>query len=741
MSDSLDRWISANIRNYIEDHFYAVINEKARLSLLIDDPEFMAAPLQHIGLFADHGVVHVRNVAHQVLNVLDICHGVLIPRRDLRRFTFMQGYGVLLAYLHDIGMVDFSAFGRAMHPEFAAQAVFDPGQDGLIESIWAENSGGLGWHLLSLASHGLIGQDLKLVLRELLSLSIGHSKSKVPMAVLNDPGALRSMMIDTVITDLRFLFADQQRRKQSPPTQISNGSTGAESKNPQIARIADLFPDRAYVWLTDDRPELQELVEDVVDTIRALRTADALRQRGAVLETSGHYQVFVDQFRGNSIYALRLGKERFYLLEMSDPISAGEANIASSELDRTGDLRISFHRGFFRDPGAQEHAAYCAALVILDIQRDVIESFQWIVPAPGVKQAEEMLILLEETEDDVFFAQMVNAELARLNPGVARSVRLTPSLNNVHQQERARYLAAAPLSWEPRLRGELIMRMGRTGYPANRVDQERAFENVRLIKLQAGDVLIEGGTPAYFVYLPLERGLIIMPLGGYQAFAAEPWLMLGGTGVVRGSERSATIVAECEVQVLMIPKSTYLTYWHHTLSLDEFRTAIAEARIESSVASSVLSHLEKRVLLQSVPLLKTLDEQTMAELVSNAQEVHVAMGETVIVKGSVGSSLFVVASGSLRVYDDDLHLSNLGAGDVFGELAVIAPELRTASVMATEDSRLLQLHQADLIRLIDNHREVAYRIIEVLADYVRNRTADAKEWRKRLDELTGRPAP
>ncbi len=575
MSDNLDRWISAHVRDYIEQNFYAMINAQATLSRLIDEPEFIAAPLQHVGLFADHGVVHVRNVANQTLDVLDTSHGVVIPQRNIGRFTFMRGYGVLLAYLHDIGMVDFSTFGRAMHPEFAAQAVFDPAYDDLIESIWMENCGGLSWYLLSLANRDVLRQDPKMVLRELLSLSICHSKSKVPVATLNDPSSLRALIIDSVTSDLTSLYTDQQRRNHGSQTRTSVGNVRADRWNPQLARFAHLFPDEAYVWMTDDHPELLELVEDVTDTVRALRAADALRQRGAVLETSGHYQVFVDQFRGNSIYALRLGKERLYMLEMSDPISAGEANIASSELDHAGDLRVSFHRGSFRGPGAQQHAAYCAALVILDIQRDVIESFERAVPGPVLKHADDMLILLEETEDDIYFAPMVHEELVKLNPLVAQSVRLTPSLTYAHPQERGRYLAAAPIDWAPRPRRELLVHMEQTGYPAERVDQDRAFENVRLLRLETGEVLIECGTPSSFVYLPLDHGLKIMPLGGYDAFPAEPWLLLGGTGVVRGSERSATIVAERPVQVLMIPKSTYLTCWHHTLSLDEFRAAIA----------------------------------------------------------------------------------------------------------------------------------------------------------------------
>ena len=113
--------------------------------------------------------------------------------------------------------------------------------------------------------------------------------------------------------------------------------------------------------------------------------------------------------------------------------------------------------------------------------------------------------------------------------------------------------------------------MVRTGFPAERIDVARAFDNIRLVELTAGDVLIQAGTPAAFVYVPLGPGLAIFPLGGYHSFPAEPWLMLGATGVVRGAQRSATIAAERDVQALMIPKSVYLAHWHHTLSIEEFR--------------------------------------------------------------------------------------------------------------------------------------------------------------------------
>ena len=181
--------------------------------------------------------------------------------------------------------------------------------------------------------------------------------------------------------------------------------------------------------------------------------------------TSGRYQVFVDQRSGNSVYALHLGADHVYLLELSNPISTGEANIASSELEKSGDLRISFHRGSFSGPGAQAHSARCAALVVSGIQGDVIDSFRRAQRIPGLKQASEMLIRSEETEDDMAFSRRVQDELAKLDSSLAGRVVVTPSLTHAHPQERERYLAAEPLRWDLSTRCDVLARLGQTGYP------------------------------------------------------------------------------------------------------------------------------------------------------------------------------------------------------------------------------------------------------------------------------------
>ncbi|MCB0025587.1 MAG: cyclic nucleotide-binding domain-containing protein, partial [Caldilinea sp.] len=228
------------------------------------------------------------------------------------------------------------------------------------------------------------------------------------------------------------------------------------------------------------------------------------------------------------------------------------------------------------------------------------------------------------------------------------------------------------------------------------------------------------------------------PLGGYHSFPAEPWLLLGATGVVRGAERSATIVAERDTQVLMIPSSVYLAHWHHTLSIAEFQAAIERVRAESAKGAGAYGLLEKIALLRGISLFRTLDHEVLTDLAARAEAVHVASGTTVIAKGSFGNTLFVVAKGELRVHDGPHDFRRLAPGDAFGELAALAPEARTASVTATAESSLLQVSQADLAALVDENRAVAQAMFEVLAGYVRDQTDEIARLRAALADLKAR---
>lgn len=580
--NEFERYLPERVRLHIEQEYYARVNAQATLEQVLLDPEFVQNPLGHVALFSDHGVVHVRDIARQILQVLDAINGVLIPTRPQNRLDFfMKGYGVMAAYLHDIGMVDFSPFGRSMHPEFASQMVFDPAFDDVVETLWEENCGNIAWRLVNLAGKDLLLQPPKIVFREMLSLVNCHSKSKVPIGALNDPVFLRQIMQKSLATDLQSLYHEQYDVKDTSSS--ANGTQSVSiNQRKNLRRWYTDFAGESFQWLVSDLPQIIELREDVIDTLRALRCADALRQRGTVLKTSGNYEIFVDAVTAHGIYALRKGNEQLFLISVQHPLVAGEANLASSELGRDGNLRIAFQRGAFFDSTAEAWAAYSAAVVVNDIQLDVIESFQRQSAEGCQKSHQDILILLEGVDDNHEFTGSVVAHLRQLNPQIIRQVRTVASLQNASSSEIERYLTAGEVDQDEAYRQELIDQISRSGHNVDGMNLDAAFEHVKLITLRAQETLIEAGSQASFVYFPLDEGLKVIPLGGYQPFSVRAWMPLGSTGVIRGATRNASVVADKDLTLLMIPKEVYLRHWHKPYALEEFIQRVTSSDFEKT---------------------------------------------------------------------------------------------------------------------------------------------------------------
>ena len=146
----------------------------------------------------------------------------------------MKAYGVLIAYVHDIGMIDMSPVGRSMHPEYATQAVLGSGFDNIIGRLWGEDHGGFVARVVRLHETGSLGtQAPTVVLREMLAMANSHSKSKVPVSVLNDPGSLRRMMLIAATTDLHVLYRQQRAEKASASGATEAGPGASRGDGPR----------------------------------------------------------------------------------------------------------------------------------------------------------------------------------------------------------------------------------------------------------------------------------------------------------------------------------------------------------------------------------------------------------------------------------------------------------------------------------------------------------------------------
>lgn len=571
----LDQFLTPRARRLIEQRYYLRVQQQAELSALVEDPGFLARPNDHVALFADHGIAHVRDVATRSIAVLDRVHGILIPRRDNARLEFMRGLCALLAYVHDIGMAEPGRQARAMHPEFAVQEVLSDAFDDIIAEILADDRGGVLPRLVAICG----AERLSITLREVMATAMAHSKSKVPVALLCDRVGLQLALIEAASCELDVLHAAQTARRLGARSEASNDELAARRMRlPGLN--SDLAAD-AFGWLVAEDPDGLALSADVIDCLRVLRAADALRQRGTTLKTSSNNEIFVDQRNATAVFALRLDSKRLYLLETADPTSAGEANLRSSELDGKGNLCISFHHGQFKDADTIAFAAQSAALIVADIHADTLGSFV----RPLGSASDDILariagaeIQLESVDDNPAFSALVKTELETLDPLAAAHVRLVPALATSTPLERSRYLDGGPIDWDLTKRQAVLAEIARFGHRVDGIDPTVAFTHVRRVQLEANDVLVEAGAPSGFVYVPLDQGLCGEPLGGYAPFEVPAWTPVGVTGVVRGGPRNATIVARNPIWLIAIPKDVYLEHWHRTYNATEFADLFGQVR-------------------------------------------------------------------------------------------------------------------------------------------------------------------
>jgi CRP-like cAMP-binding protein len=131
--------------------------------------------------------------------------------------------------------------------------------------------------------------------------------------------------------------------------------------------------------------------------------------------------------------------------------------------------------------------------------------------------------------------------------------------------------------------------------------------------------------------------------------------------------------------------------------------------------SDELLTIERVAVLQRVGLLSAVPGDRLVAVARLLEEVRVDAGVTIIERGAVEDWLFVVADGRVRVHVDTRTLVESGPGTVVGELAVLAPAPRSASVTTTEPSLLLRLRRGPFEELLDDRPEIARVVISTLA--------------------------
>jgi CRP/FNR family cyclic AMP-dependent transcriptional regulator len=120
--------------------------------------------------------------------------------------------------------------------------------------------------------------------------------------------------------------------------------------------------------------------------------------------------------------------------------------------------------------------------------------------------------------------------------------------------------------------------------------------------------------------------------------------------------------------------------------------------------------------LKTIPLFAELSEHERGQIAQWADEVDIREGEHLVHQGAFAHEFFVILEGTAEVTKDGEHVTDLGPGDFFGEIALLEEERRTASVTATSAMKVVVMFGRDFRQMDHQMPHVAQKVQRTLEE-------------------------
>jgi len=117
-----------------------------------------------------------------------------------------------------------------------------------------------------------------------------------------------------------------------------------------------------------------------------------------------------------------------------------------------------------------------------------------------------------------------------------------------------------------------------------------------------------------------------------------------------------------------------------------------------------------------VPLFAGLDKRELEQIASTMRERRFSAGATVTEEGAGGAGFFVVEQGQAEELVEGETRGTIGAGDYFGEIALLTGSDRTATIKATSDMICWGMTPWDFRQLVETNSTIAWKLLTAMAE-------------------------
>ena len=169
---------------------------------------------------------------------------------------------------------------------------------------------------------------------------------------------------------------------------------------------------------------------------------------------------------------------------------------------------------------------------------------------------------------------------------------------------------------------------------------------------------------------------------------------------------------------------------------DNITTVVVTVGADASATEEVAEAQSRMEALRKIPLFRHLTYKEQTAVLSIATTRTFPSGREIVIEGQPGEELFVVVRGRVAIEKNGVEIAELRAGGHFGEMGLIDNAPRSATVRATEPTRVMVISRSDLMNLMKRESILAVKMlwsfVQVLSDRLRATNSELSEARQEL---------
>jgi len=146
---------------------------------------------------------------------------------------------------------------------------------------------------------------------------------------------------------------------------------------------------------------------------------------------------------------------------------------------------------------------------------------------------------------------------------------------------------------------------------------------------------------------------------------------------------------------------------------------------ESENMGKYLSNIKK------IKIYSSLTEEELKKILSKSEIVRYKKGDRIISQGEESQNFYAIIRGRVEVsvqdHDEEVLISTINEGEMFGEAAIFIMVKRTASVTALKKTVVISIHRQEMLSFIKENPEAGNKILMLIILSLINKVKDANQ--------------